>query len=112
MPEQQDKVLRHIDRVVHSFTPTNRKVVTTLEAMTHDKQYQRRAGNTTRQIDYAIQQLFEGNVVICFDHYQTGEHRPMNEYLLRRILGRLSFEHNMDSGGVVVDKQNLTLYLK
>lgn len=112
MPQSQDKVLQHINRVEHSFTSTNKKVVTTLEAIDYKNQYTRRAGNTTRQIDYAIQELFKGNIVICLDHYQVGEHRPMNEYLMRRILSRLEFEHGMGSKGAVVDKQNLTIYLK
>ena len=57
----------------------------------------RRCGNTTRQIDYAIQKLFEGRRVVARDHDQYPESwRMTNLDLFHRILKRLSFEHGLD----------------
>lgn len=50
----------------------------------------RRDGNTTRQIDFAIQKLFEGYRVRVIDHYGT---RQANENLFDKILWRLNTEH-------------------
>ena len=35
----------------------------------------RKKGNSTRQVDYAIQRLFEGFVVQVKDHYNNGNSR-------------------------------------
>jgi hypothetical protein len=105
-----DPVIKHIERVKAKFGSTDRKFASTLDADSISS-YIRRAGNTTRQIDYAIQELFKGKIVIVHDHYQAGEHRPMNEYLFRRILSRLQFEHQ-DKDKIVFDKQDLIIYLK
>jgi len=52
----------------------------------------RQSGNTTRQIDFAIQILFEGHIVKVRDHSGI---RQANQDLFRRIMRRLEFEHNL-----------------
>lgn len=51
----------------------------------------RASGNTTRQVNFAIQKLFEGYEVIVKDHYG---HRVGHHELLRRIKSRLEMEHS------------------
>lgn len=53
----------------------------------------RKCGNTTRQIDYAIQQLFTYGFVVCLDHNKSGEDRQSNIRLLRLVVRRLEIEH-------------------
>lgn len=50
----------------------------------------RRNGNTTRQVDYAIDRLFKGDRVIVIDHYGS---RKASERLLGLIINRLNIEH-------------------
>lgn len=64
----------------------------------------RRDGNTTRIIDNAIQVLFSKNSCIVADHYENGGDWETNEYLLKKILKRLSFEHYHIMKHVQVDK--------
>lgn len=69
----------------------------------------RRAGNTTRQVDLAIQLLFEGHCVTAKDHFKWGGFRQANERLFELIIRRLSWEHR----GVEfeVDRKKLTIQL-
>lgn len=53
----------------------------------------RACGNTTRQVDFAIQELFKGNIVLVQDHYMNGNDKDNNRRLLNLIRDRLSFEH-------------------
>lgn len=53
----------------------------------------KRCGNTTRQIDYAIQQLFNNGFVVCLDHHYFGEHIESNRRLFLAVLRRLNIEH-------------------
>lgn len=53
----------------------------------------RKAGNSTRQIDAAIQVLFEGKAVLCVDDYHAGNDLKSNQALLLRIIKRLRIEH-------------------
>lgn len=53
----------------------------------------RQCGNTTRQVDFAIQKFFKGYVVHLRDHFQDGKNRRANERMLQLILQRLSREH-------------------
>lgn len=66
------------------------KTITTLEDIEFSTM--RRCGNTTRQIDIAIQKLFEGYKIIVIDHHDT---KNSNELLLQRILRRLESEHRL-----------------
>lgn len=50
-------------------------------------------GNSTRQIDRAIDLFFQGHTVLVEDHYMQGEHREANKLLMKRIVNRLEAEH-------------------
>ena len=71
----------------------------------------RRVGHTTRQVDYAIQLLFQGEVVKVLDHWKGGTIKEANKYLFDRILNRLNLEHRHVMRGVVADIQNLIIRL-
>jgi len=58
-------------------------------------------GNSTRQIDNAIQLLFKGYIVKVEDHYELGNHRKANINLFNRIYDRLHLEH---SNSNLIDK--------
>jgi len=49
----------------------------------------RMEGNTTRQVDFAIYQLFKGKHVIVQDHYNSGKDLRANSMLLKRIQNRV-----------------------
>lgn len=54
----------------------------------------RRSGNTTRLVDYYIQEIFnlkEGDFIEIKDHH---EHPEAHRYLLKRIKERFNKEHN------------------
>ncbi len=51
----------------------------------------RHCGNTTRQIDWAIQQLYNGRVVHLKDHHLGGTHREANFNMLKVIEKRLPY---------------------
>ena len=57
---------------------------------TNELSSNRGSGNTTRQVDFAIQKLFEGYEVIVKDHYN---HKLGHNELLRKIKFRLEMEH-------------------
>lgn len=75
----------------------------------------RKCGNTTRQVDFAIQRFFEGYVVYAHDHFQKGKNRRANERLLQLIIHRLSREHNSVNlfleGKIKIDLKELTIEL-
>lgn len=56
--------------------------------------YERADGNTTRQIDFAVQKLFEGKIVWVQDHWQNGAFKAGNRSLAISIARRLNAEHN------------------
>lgn len=65
--------------------------------MAHIEYYKRRCGNTTRQVDEWIQQLFNGEEVVIQDHaYIDGN--MANEHAKRVLLGRLYGEHGLSVG--------------
>lgn len=69
----------------------------------------RRTGNTTRQIDTAIRNLFDGYKIIVHDH---SRYRDMDEFLFHAILKRLEYEHKIKSKDMlIIDKIHLTLEL-
>lgn len=53
---------------------------------------ERMTGNSTRQIDLAIQLLFQGKIVKVEDHAAYGR-KHINDLLFDRILDRLYHEH-------------------
>lgn len=65
--------------------------------MAHIEDFKRRCGNTTRQVDEWVQQLFNGEKVVVYDHaHRKGNHA--NEHATRVFLRRLEFEHNLKPG--------------
>lgn len=68
----------------------------------------RRNGNSTRQIDFAIQCLFGGYEVTVADRYNGSKHA--DGLLFDRIVARLQNEHNLGDY-LKVNRNNLTLYL-
>lgn len=76
---------------------------------------ERIAGNSTKQIDYAIDCLFNGHIVEVKDHYELGNNRKTNSLLFRRILNRLKYEHGLDvlekNKKIKIDGSNFTLEL-
>ncbi len=84
-----------------------------LETLTN----KRKDGNTTRQVDYAIQLLFSGKTCLVTDHCSTyglpdsTVHRQSKE-LCWRILRRLKTEHNLTVGkDIDFDNHKLTISL-
>jgi hypothetical protein len=75
--------------------------------------YYRAAGNTTRQIDNAIQLLFQGYIVRARDHYEAGHMVDANRRLFELIIDRLNLEHSsvMRRGKIRIDKAHLELEL-
>ena len=49
----------------------------------------RHCGNTTRQIDWAIQQLYNGKVVQLKDHHLGGTHLEANDNMWKEVMKRL-----------------------
>jgi len=58
--------------------------------------YMRRSGNTIRQIDAAIQLLYNGYIVEVKDHWENGKNKRANIGLFLSILKRLECEHNLN----------------
>lgn len=50
-------------------------------------------GNTTRQIDKAVQIILSGDICVVRDHYQDGNYPKANHQLLLMIFQRLNLEH-------------------
>lgn len=69
----------------------------------------RRSGNSTRQIDLAVQLLFKGFPVLVKDHWMQGSHWEANRNLFGRIMDRMRFEHQ--STPVFFDKQRFIISL-
>jgi hypothetical protein len=76
----------------------------------------RRKGNSTKQIDFAINVLFKGYEVKVLDHYENGTNRKANEDLFERILKRLSAEHRLDllvkERKIKINQPHLTIKLE
>lgn len=53
------------------------------------------SGNSIRQVDFAIDQLYKGNIVKVEDHRDYGNNRAANRYLYNMIVKRLEAEHNL-----------------
>lgn len=90
-----------------------KEVKNTLEGF--EDTYQRCSGNSTRQIDIAINLLFKGYKVEIKDHWGYGSHRKANENLFQRVLRRLQVEHRLDvlikEKKIKIDKAKLTIEL-
>lgn len=75
-----------------------KNIVSTLE--TPGLTFKRADGNTSRQVDFAVQKLFEGREVLCIDHYYPFHNiSKINLELIKRIKARLENEHQIKSRG-------------
>lgn len=54
---------------------------------------QRGCGNSTRQVDRAIQILFEDGEVLILDHHMNGHNSDMNEFLFEKVVRRITVEY-------------------
>jgi hypothetical protein len=92
------------------FKIDNRAIISTLDhniKLTHI----RRDGDSTRQIDVAIQTIFDGNVCKVEDHWEAGSHREANKNLFNRILKRIRSEHERDSERIRFCRNQLLIKL-
>ena len=75
----------------------------------------RRSGNTTRQVDAAIDYLFSGYKVKVRDHHTFGANNKDDKVLFRKIIARLTYEHNLNlmltAQSILIDEKNLTIEL-
>jgi len=65
---------------------------------------ERRTGRTTRQVDQAIQDIFEGHIFTAKDHHP---HPDSNKRLFHLVVSRLSREHGHVLGYLKIDADNL-----
>ena len=72
----------------------------------------RRTGKSIRQIDKAVQILFEDGEVKILDHHEDGSHKAANNLLLRRIVKRLESEHSSIVGRLEINEDKLTIKIK
>ena len=69
----------------------------------------RRQGNSTRQIDYAIQKLFDGDTVKVECH--ASKSMRAKDLLMKRISIRLLREHRIDKNSLDIDTSKMTMKL-
>ena len=72
---------------------------------------ERQSGNSTRQINLAIDLLFKGYIVEVKDHFQNGTNKKLNKFLFKLILRRLEIEHSYMIKRIKINKNKLTLEL-
>ena len=65
-------------------------------------------GNTTRQVNFAVEKILQSEEVICEDHYENGKDKKINRILFDKVLRRLANEHH----GVIVEKDFVKLIIK
>lgn len=71
----------------------------------------RKMGNSTRQINLAIDLLFEGYKVVVTDHWKNGRDLIANRDLLRRIVKRLEHEFLIERKHTRLNYDYLTIML-
>lgn len=69
----------------------------------------RRSGNSTRQTNFAIEELFKGKKILVKDHYGT---RESDEHLLKMILTRLEFESKIQAKNIKVEDDGIDLTIQ
>ena len=86
-------------------------IKTTLEDVELTRE--RRNGNSTRQVDKAIQYLYEGYKILVLDHWENGSNNKCNKLLFKGILDRLAAEHHLNelirSKRIEIYKKKLTI---
>lgn len=74
----------------------------------------RRSGNSTRQINAAIDYLFLGYKIKIIDHAinsQGKQSLDVSENLMGRIKKRLKFEHGLSDKDFVYNENDVTMWL-
>jgi hypothetical protein len=72
----------------------------------------RRMGNTTRQVNFAIDHIFNGGVIVCEDHHHGGAHVNANKRLHELVMRRLHLEHPWIKNQIKTDSHLLYIYIK
>lgn len=75
--------------------------------------YKRRCGNTTRQVDEWVQQLFNGEDAVVIDHAHR-DGNVANKYAFRMLINRLENEHGLKLGNgspLIWDEKEKTMKL-
>ena len=67
----------------------------------------RKKGNSTRQLNRAIEYLFSGHPVVVEDHHDNGKNRNSNRELLNSIIDRLMYEHSINTSNIKVSYTNI-----
>ena len=71
----------------------------------------RRDGNSTRQVNYAVDMLFKGYRVKVLNHYEYGGNKTANRLLMSQIIDRLRVEHHLLGDNMKIDPKNLIIEL-
>lgn len=69
----------------------------------------RAKGNTTRQINNAIDLLFQGKKIKIVDHWENGTHKHANLHQFNTLLDRISRDYYYILKVIEIDKVNLTI---
>jgi hypothetical protein len=93
-----------LEDAIKEFKKEQGNYISTLDCL--DLNNIRQSGNSTRQVDFAIQKLFSGCVVNIQEHYHKGHNSFSNEILLKRILKRIYAEHRNDELLILTIKEN------
>jgi hypothetical protein len=64
----------------------------------------RHCGNTTRQVDWAIQQLYNARVVQLKDHHLGGNHKEANANIWKEVMKRLPTHDRANVVTNIIDK--------
>lgn len=109
----ENKAHRELEELYHSVT-FNREVFNARTLVPIGPIYWsiragRNVGNTTRQVDIAIDQLFKGNKVKVLDHRQEGKDKDANKVLMSRIIKRLKNEHKIKESDYKIEENTIML---
>ena len=69
-------------------------------------------GNTTKQVDFAIQKLFEGYEIAIQDHWSNGKLASANKNLKDRIKRRLEVELRISKNQIKERREKTIDFLK
>ena len=108
------KFILSIDEKESKSTPQYTPEYTKLSAPTNPKDspwfcFERRTGNTTRIIDWSIQELFTNGECFVVDHYGT---REASIYAYNITLSRLKNEHGLQEKDLILNRGKYRIKLK
>jgi len=77
---------------------------------TYYKNYERRCGNSTRQIDAYVQELFTKGNIVVWDHHNTPH---ATKFLFDNVVRRLSIEHPhlFSNKNIIIDANKFEITL-